>query len=103
MFSEKWSHEHENVALKLAAASTDAKAFLASNDAEWDRLRPTMNVKSDAEFAALKAGYLAGIPKTLEIDLKKSQKFLSVIAEVGGTDLVGAKPDLAAGTFAQTK
>ena len=46
----------------LAAASRAAKELLATDDAAWERLRPMMNADDDAEFEALKAGFLAGIP-----------------------------------------
>ena len=103
VYSEKWSREHDNAALKLAAASADAKALLASSNAEWDRLRSMMNAKNDAEFAALKAGFRGGLPGVSDIDTSAAKKLLALIAEVGGAELVGYKPELAAGTFAPRK
>jgi NitT/TauT family transport system substrate-binding protein len=102
VYSEKWSKEHGDAATKLAAASADAKALLASDDKEWDRLRPMMNVKTDAEFDALKAGFRAGIPKSLDVNPATAGQLFKVLAEIGGTELAGDKSDLAAGTFAKT-
>ncbi len=102
VYSEKWSKDHGDAASKLAAASAEAKALLASNDKEWDRLRPMMNVKTDAEFEALKAGFRAGIPKSPDVNPATAGQLFKILAEIGGTDLAGEKPDLAAGTFAMT-
>jgi NitT/TauT family transport system substrate-binding protein len=102
VYSEKWSKEHGDAAAKLAAASADAKALLASDDKEWDRLRPMMNVKTDAEFDALKAGFRAGIPKSQDVNPATAGQLFKVLADIGGTELAGDKPDLAAGTFAKT-
>lgn len=100
VYSEKWSHEHDNAAIKFAAASADAKALLATDDREWDRVRPLMNVKTDAEFEALKAGFRAGIPKPGPIDIQSAILLLSILAKFGGDELVGEQPVLAPGTFA---
>ncbi len=102
VYSEKWSKEHGDAAAKLAAASADAKSLLASDDKEWDRLRPMMNVKTDAEFDALKAGFRAGIPKSQDVNPATAGQLFKVLADIGGTELAGDKPDLAAGTFAKT-
>jgi len=100
VYSEKWSKAHGDVAQKLAAASADAKALLATSDAEWDRLRPMMKPADDAEFAALKAGFRAGIPQPGSVKPEAAAKVFGVLAQVGGAQLVGDKPELAAGTFA---
>lgn len=52
----------------FANASRAAKKLLMTDDAEWDRLRPKVNAKNDAQFAALKEGFHAGIPEGLSID-----------------------------------
>ncbi len=101
VYSEKWSRDHGDGAAKLAAASADAKALLASDDKEWDRLRPMMNVTTDAEFEALKAGFRAGIPKSQNVNPATASQLFKVLAEIGGAELAGDKPELAAGTFAK--
>ena len=100
VFSEKWSRAHDNAAAKLAAASQDAKALLLQNDAEWQRLRPLMKVKNDAEFEALKIGFRSGIPTLKAIDQIAAARLFEVLAHYGGQDLIGDHPTLASGTFA---
>jgi NitT/TauT family transport system substrate-binding protein len=100
VFSEKWSHAQGNAAAKLAAASQDAKALLARDDAEWQRLRALMKVKNDAEFEALKAGFRTGIPKSNIIDPAAAERLFKVLANYGGEELSRENPVLAPGTFA---
>ncbi|WP_415401059.1 ABC transporter substrate-binding protein [Tateyamaria sp. SN3-11] len=83
----------------LAAASRAAKDLLAQDDAEWDRLRPKMNAKDDAQFEALKAGFRAGIPEAAPVDEAAADKMLKVMARLGGEKLLGDATELPAGTF----
>ena len=86
----------------LAAASRAAKDLLASDDAEWDRLRDRMNAKSDAQFTALKVGFRAGIPEPGPVDEEAAARMLALMVELGGEDLVGDARALPAGTFLQS-
>ena len=103
VYSEKWSRENGEAAEKLAAASMEAKALLATDDKEWERLRPMMNVKTDAEFDALKAGFRAGIPQSGAINIDAAASLFTLLGKIGGTELVGDNPVLATGTFATAK
>jgi NitT/TauT family transport system substrate-binding protein len=83
----------------LAAASRGAKDILATDDAAWDALRPIMNAKTDAQFAALKAGFRAGIPAPGPVDAAAAQKMLEIMADLGGEELVGKMTTLPDGVF----
>ncbi|WP_299934236.1 ABC transporter substrate-binding protein [uncultured Pelagimonas sp.] len=85
----------------MAQASRNAKDLLARDDAEWDRLRPRMNAKTDAQFDALKAGFRAGIPDAGPVDEDAAAKMLALMAKLGGEDLVGKAQDLPDGIFVQ--
>jgi NitT/TauT family transport system substrate-binding protein len=85
----------------FAAASREAKQILGQDDAEWKRLRPIMNAANDAEFAALRAGFREGIPSPAPIDEIAAGRLLAVLAELGGTDLVGDAATLPPGVFYQ--
>jgi NitT/TauT family transport system substrate-binding protein len=85
----------------LAAASRQAKDLLAESDAEWDRIRDRMNAKTDAQFAALKAGFRAGIPDAGPVDEQAAAKMLALMADLGGEDLVGRATTLPEGVFVQ--
>ena len=45
----------------FAKSVREASALLASDEAEWDRLRPKMKAKTDTEFTLLRDYYRAGI------------------------------------------
>ncbi len=83
----------------LAAASRAAKDLLATDDAEWARLRPNMNAKTDAQFAALVAGFRAGIPAPGPIDEAAAGRMLELMYELGGEELLGQATALPDGTF----
>ncbi len=83
----------------LAAASRAAKDLLATDDAEWARLRPNMNAKTDAQFAALVAGFRAGIPAPGPIDEAAAGRMLELMYELGGEELLGQATALPEGTF----
>lgn len=92
--------ETPELAAGLAAASRAAKDLLASDDAEWDKLRPIMNADSDAEFLALRDGFRAGIPAPGPVNEADVAEVLAIMAELGGTDLVGSATTLPEGVFA---
>ncbi|HHI71858.1 MAG TPA: ABC transporter substrate-binding protein [Rhodobacteraceae bacterium] len=83
----------------FAAASRAAKELLARDDAEWDRLRPRMKAKDDATFAALKAGFRAGIPSSQPVKTEAASKFLALMSQLGGEKLVGNATTLPDGIF----
>lgn len=85
----------------LASASLAAKDMLASSDAEWDRLRPRMNAKTDAQFEALKAGFRAGIPAPGPVDEEAANRMLVLMGALGGSELIGDATELPEGTFLQ--
>lgn len=85
----------------LVAASRAAKSVLAQDDAAWERLRPMMNAKSDAEFSALKHGFRAGIPSEAPVDEAAADRMLQVLVAAGGAKLLGDATRLPAGTFLQ--
>ena len=84
----------------LAAASRAAKEKLASDPAAWERLRPIMNAKTDADFEALKAGFLAGTPKAGAVNSESAGKLLTLMAKLGGEELVGKMTSIPDGVFA---
>lgn len=83
----------------LAAASRAAKDLLATDEAAWDRLRDRMNAGDEAEFAALKAGWIAGIPAPGAVDEAAAARMLALMAELGGEELLGEVTELPADVF----
>lgn len=85
----------------FVAASRRAKDMLATDDAEWERLRPNMNAANDAQFAALVAGFRAGIPAPGPIDEAAAGRMLELMYALGGSELLGDATVLPEGTFLQ--
>ncbi|MCB1507102.1 MAG: ABC transporter substrate-binding protein [Hyphomicrobiaceae bacterium] len=64
--------------------------LLATSDAAFERLKPLMNAKSDAEYFALKSYYRAGIPKPWgEKQTESAHRLFDLLAEQGGRELIG--------------
>ena len=77
-----------------------ANATLKTSDAAWERLRPTMQVKSDAEFLKVRDYYRAGIagPWT-GAELAGANRLYGLLTDLGGADFVGRNPRFDAGLF----
>lgn len=91
--------EHPELAAALGQASRAAKEKLGQDDTAFERLRPQMKAKSDAQYAALVAGYRAGIPAAGPVDEAAAARMLALMADLGGPELVGAAKDLPPGIF----
>lgn len=101
VFSERLQKAHKDIAGKLAKASQAAKMILAEDDAEWVRLRSLMNVETDQDFEALKAGFRAGIPASTIPNKAAAERLVRALAEGGDTNLKAETATLAPGTFAE--
>lgn len=100
VFREDWAAANTAVVKDFLAASYEAKAILASSDAQWDRIRPKMRAENDAVFTALRAKFRAGIPVCSDQDTMTAvAATFKVLADTGGEKLVGKSKSLANGTF----
>jgi len=90
---------HAGLGEAIAKASHAAKEKLASDPSAWERIRPMMKAENDAEFEALKAGFLAGTPKGGAVDERAAARMLALMTELGGADLVGDLKELPDGVF----
>lgn len=74
----------------LLASVGEGNAVLARSDEAWERLRPLLKAASEPEFAALKAGYRAGITGPWsKADMTSAEKIMALLVEGGDTELVG--------------
>ena len=85
---------------RFLAATRQAKQILASSDAEWLRLAPRIGTRDPNALAIYRQRYREGIVRRPIADEETDARALyRVLAETGGTDLVGPARELAAGTF----
>ncbi|MBI6629143.1 ABC transporter substrate-binding protein [Pontibaca salina] len=103
VMKESFIAEHPGIDQKLYDASRAAKDLLAKDDAAWEPLRIQMNASNEAEFELLRHGFRAGIPSDAPINIDGADRFLRLMAKLGGEDLVGAATTLPDGLFANVK
>ena len=103
VMKESFIAENPDIAKALYKASRASKELLQSDDAAWEAIRPIMNAKTDAQFDALKAGFIAGIPADAPVDTGDADRLLRLMAELGGEKLVGKATTLPDGLFADVE
>jgi NitT/TauT family transport system substrate-binding protein len=103
IFHEKWANAHPQAIAGFIGASRDAKALLARSDEDWQRLSPVIKAEG-RELEVLRDRYREGIPKgTTEEEEADAAKLYAVLAQLGGSRLVGPATTLAPGTFWKEK
>ncbi len=100
---ESFLAENPGLAQAFYDASREAKDMLAASDAAWEAIRPRMNAKTDAQFAQLKADWLAGTPARGPVDPDSANRMLTLMNDLGGAELVGKATTLPAGLFADVQ
>jgi NitT/TauT family transport system substrate-binding protein len=100
VFNESFAAQHPKVIERFLAIAREAKTILAKSDEDWKRLGAQIGITSEAELALYRQRYLDGIPQRPVADEEADAKLLyHILAETGGTDLVGPAPELVPGTF----
>lgn len=73
-------------------AVAEGNEVLARSDAAWERLRPLVRPANDAELAAIRAFYRAGIPGPWhEAETRSAAQLFEMLAASGGRDLIGTR------------
>ncbi|NMM37458.1 MAG: ABC transporter substrate-binding protein [Glaciimonas sp.] len=100
VFREEWANANSAALKSFLAASYEAKAILATSDAQWELLRPKMRAENDAVFKVLRTKFRAGIPICSDQDTMTAvAATFKILADTGGEKLVGKAKTLASGTF----
>lgn len=101
VFSEKTGRQMKDEIKSFLDASFAAKQALLEDDGVWEDIRDSMGVKDDdALFTALRDDYRAGIVTSYGTDdIDAAAQSFELMAQYGGTQLVGETPTLADGTF----
>lgn len=90
VFPEAWAIRYPQRVAALQRAVWSARDYLNRQESGWQLLRPQMRADDDAVYRLLQQGYRAGTPAELtDTHLADAERLFSVLAEVGGTALVG--------------
>jgi NitT/TauT family transport system substrate-binding protein len=99
-FDGTWAARNGSTVERFLAAARQAKDILASSEAEWQRLVPRLGVTGANVLAIYRQRYSEGIVRRpLAEEEADARALYLVLAEIGGTELVGPARELAAGTF----
>lgn len=99
LFKEDWARANGDIVERFNRAVREARSLLATDDAEWNRLRPLMKAPDDKMFAALRDGYRKGVPTRWgREDEAAARKLTELFHEIGGETLTKSK-ELSAGVF----
>jgi NitT/TauT family transport system substrate-binding protein len=100
VFDERWAAQNRDAVARFIAVTRKAKEILASSDDAWQRIAPLAGVTDAAALRILRDRYRAGIPRRPIADEEADARVLyGVLAQLGGTELVGPARELAPGTF----
>jgi NitT/TauT family transport system substrate-binding protein len=99
-FDSSWAARNRSTVDRFLEATRQAKAILASSEAEWQRLAPRIRVTDAGALAIYRQRYGEGIVRRPIAEEEADARALYlVLAEIGGIELVGPARELAAGTF----
>jgi NitT/TauT family transport system substrate-binding protein len=97
VFNANWAQRNHSLLDRFFAATRQAKEILARSPDEWQRLAPRI---SAGALDVYRQRYLEGIPRRpLGAEVADARTLYSVLAEIGGADLVGPARELDPGTF----
>ena len=100
VFDEKWANANRDKVARFVAMTRKAKEILAASDAEWEKIAPLTGAADAATLHAYRDRYREGIPRRPVADEEADARTLyRVLAEIGGSELVGPAPELVLGTF----
>jgi NitT/TauT family transport system substrate-binding protein len=99
-FEGAWAAKNKSTIDRFLEAMGQAKEVLASTESEWQRLAPRIGVSDPKALAIYRQRYSEGIVRrSIAEEEADARALYSVLAEVGGPELVGPGRELDRGTF----
>jgi NitT/TauT family transport system substrate-binding protein len=100
VFDAGWAAKNKAAVTRFLGVAADAKDILANSPEEWQRLSTRIGVTDAAGLAIYRKRYSEGIPRRPIADEERDAIGLyRVLAEAGGTELVGPAREMDKGTF----
>ena len=100
VFDQTWADEQPKAVTRFLKASLEAKQILFSSELEWQRIRPLIKAENAEVLSALKKDYRAGLLRQFGTkEIAASKQVFDILAEQGGSALVGKATALSDGTF----
>ena len=100
VFNERWADKNRDLVARFIAVTRQAKEILATSDEEWETIAPITGAPDRATLRTYRDRYREGIPRRPIADEQEDARVLyKVLAETGGSDLVGPSRELDPGTF----
>ena len=100
VFDGRWAQRNRAPLERFFAATNKAEKILVNSPAEWQRLAPRIGVTDAGALDVYRRRFLEGLPqRPLADEVADARALYHVLAEIGGTDLVGPSRDLDPGTF----
>lgn len=100
VFDETWANANQDQVARFITVTRKAKEILATSDAEWETIAPLTGAPDTATLRAYRDRYREGVPRRPVTEEEADARLLyRVLAQIGGRELVGPAPELAAGTF----
>jgi NitT/TauT family transport system substrate-binding protein len=99
-FDSGWAARNRSTVDRFLDATRKAKEILAASESEWLRLAPRIGVSDPQALAIYRQRYREGIwRRPVAEELADARALYRVLADVGGTQLVGSARELDDGTF----
>jgi NitT/TauT family transport system substrate-binding protein len=100
VFDAGWAANNKAAVARFLGVAADAKDILANSPKEWQRLSTRIGVTDAAGLDIYRKRYSEGIPRRPIADEERDAIGLyRVLAEAGGTELVGPAREMDKGTF----
>jgi NitT/TauT family transport system substrate-binding protein len=99
-FDGAWAAKNKSTVDRFLDVVRQAKEILAASDAEWQRLSSRIGVSDPKALAIYRQRYGEGIfRRPIDEEEADARALYGVLADLGGTDLVGSARELDRGTF----
>ncbi len=100
VFSRPWAEANRPAVEAFLSAARAARAIMLQSDAEWEQIGPLTGARDEAELERLRTRYRSGFPGDWTAEKAAAAgKLFTLLAGVGGADLVGSQTQLTPGTF----